>query len=82
MPVLLRFPCGGSGSGAPKLSLPTDVSIRNLGGAVSIKWADPPDVRVDGVLITQWMGTRVVRKAGSPPMSKTDGVTVDRKSVV
>ena len=76
MPVLLRFPCGGSGSGAPKLSLPTDVSIRNLGGAVSIKWADPPDVRVDGVLITQWMGTRVVRKAGSPPMSKTDGVTV------
>ena len=39
----------------------------------TIKWSDPDDVIVSGVTLAEWMGTLVVRKAGSAPASRYDG---------
>ena len=76
MPILLHMPCGSLGSRSLRLSAPTDVSLESLVDAVSIKWTDPLDIEAGGIPLDVWMGTRVVRKEGSPPKSKNDGTLV------
>ena len=65
-----------TGGGGAALAIPTSVSFTNKDEAVVIKWTDPIDVTLDGAMIAKWGGTLVVRKAGSAPTSKTDGVIV------
>lgn len=67
---------GGGGGGGIPLAQPTSVSLTNADEAVTIKWTDPVDVTLDGATLAKWAGTLVVRKAGSAPTSKTDGVVV------
>lgn len=43
---------------------------------VLLKWQDPPDTEVDGIVVAQWTGTRVVRKEGSYPKDQNDGTIV------
>lgn len=67
---------GSGGGGGIPLAQPTSVSLTNADEAVTIKWTDPADVTLDGATLAKWSGTLVVRKAGSAPTSKTDGVVV------
>lgn len=58
------------------LGEPTSVSLTNLDETVEIKWTDPDDVIVAGSTLATWSGTVVVRKAGSAPVDKTDGIII------
>lgn len=43
---------------------------------VTLTWSDPVDVEVSGVILAEWAGTIVVRKAGSAPTSHSDGTVI------
>ena len=45
-------------------------------GRCLLTWTDPSDVVVEGTTLARWKGTLIVRKAGSVPVSKIDGVVV------
>lgn len=60
-----------STGGGTQLAQPTSVSLINTDESVVIKWTDPSDST-----LAKWAGTLVVRKVGSAPTSKTDGVVV------
>lgn len=64
-----------SGAGI-KLAEPTAVSAVNNDESVKLTWTDPSDVTVSGATVAKWDGTVVVRKAGSAPTNKNDGVIV------
>lgn len=66
---------GGGGGGIP-LAEPTNVSLENADESAIIKWTDPDDIVVSGSTIAKWDGTLIVRKVGSAPTSKTDGVLI------
>lgn len=53
------------------LGEPTNVSLTNADESVVIMWTDPEDVDT-----SVWKGTVVVRKEGSAPTDKSDGVIV------
>lgn len=58
------------------LGEPSSVQLTNLDEAVEIKWTDPDDVIIGGSILATWSGTVVVRKAGSAPMDKNDGIII------
>ena len=58
------------------LGEPSSAQLTNLDEAVEIKWTDPDDVIIGGSTLATWSGTVVVRKAGSAPMDKTDGIII------
>lgn len=72
---LTPFGSGGSGNGIP-LAQPSGVSLTNMDESVVIKWTDPSDTVLEGITLAKWAGTLIVRKEGSAPVSKTDGVAV------
>lgn len=45
-------------------------------GSVKIKWTDPPDIITNEPVPTTWDGTVVVRKEGSAPLHRWDGVLI------
>lgn len=56
-----------------------DVSNANVyvsDNTATITWTDPGNLVVNGVLISTWSGTLVVRKAGSAPSNKDDGTVI------
>lgn len=67
---------GGSGGGGFKLAKPENISLQNADESVIIEWTDPPDLVINGATQAEWAGTLIVRKAGSAPGSRTDGVVV------
>lgn len=67
---------GGGGGGGILLAQPTSVSLTNTDESVVIKWTDPSDLTLNGATLAKWVGTLVVRKVGSAPTSKADGVIV------
>lgn len=77
MPVISNFP-GGSGSGGGGLQLKPVTNIKTVtaAGKVYVQWTDPNDLVVDGTTLAAWGGTLLVRKAGSMPASRRDGVQV------
>jgi len=77
MPILGNFPGGGgSGSGGLQLAPVTAVETLAAAGKVYVKWTDPDDLVVAGSTLAAWAGTILVRKAGSAPISRRDGVIV------
>lgn len=66
---------GGGGSGI-ELADVTNVAVVSDNGKVSLNWTDPDDIVYNGATLARWTGTLLVRKEGSAPTSKTDGVTV------
>ena len=77
MPIISNFP-GGSGSGGGGLTLAAATNIKTLTAheKVYIQWTDPEDIVVAGSTLASWGGTLLVRKAGSMPTSRRDGVIV------
>jgi len=77
MPVISYFPNGGGGNVGLTLSPVTDIKTLTAHEKVYIKWSDPQDVvSTTGDLLATWEGTLLVRKAGSMPTSRRDGVIV------
>ena len=77
MPIISNFPSGsGSGGGGLALAACTDIATLVASGKVYIKWTDPDDLVVAGSTLAAWGGTKLVRKAGSMPASRRDGVEV------
>lgn len=64
------------GGGGLYLDEPTEVNLTNTDEGAIIKWTDPDDVVIEGQTMAKWEGTVVVRKAGSAPTKKSDGVIV------
>lgn len=77
MPILSNFP-GGSGNGGGGLALAAVSNIKYLeaSGKVYVSWTDPKDLIVAESVLASWGGTLLVRKAGSVPTSRRDGVVV------
>lgn len=76
MPVLIK---GGGGSGGGyKYQLG---NIKNMDYSYNrqkllLKWKDPDNLVIGGSNISEWQGTIVVCKQGSPPKSIEDGIIV------
>ena len=81
MPIISNFPAGGgSGSGGLTLAAVTGIQTLAASEKVYVKWTDPDDLVVAGSTLAAWGGTILVRKAGSPPVSRRDGtIVVDSK---
>lgn len=62
----------GSTSGVIPLNVvnPT-LSVGN--GSITVLWGDPEDTTIDGTVMAEWQGTKLVYKIGSYPTSITDG---------
>lgn len=66
---------GGSGSQVP-LGNVVDFTAEPDDGKVILRWKDPDDIVVDGIIISKWAGTKILRKIGSYPANENDGVLV------
>ena len=77
MPIISNFP-GGSGTGGGGLALAgvSDIATLTAHEKVYIQWTDPEDLGVASSTLASWGGTLLVRKAGSMPTSRRDGVIV------
>ena len=59
-----------------KLGVCTGITTKAAHGKAYIKWTDPEDMIVSGSPLATWAGTVLVRKAGSAPTNRKDGVIV------
>lgn len=66
---------GGGGSQVP-LGNVVDFTAEPDDGKVILRWKDPEDIVVDGIVISKWAGTKILRKTGSYPANENDGVLV------
>ena len=83
MSLMSMFP-GGGGTNNQPLKAPTNFLVSsNTPDSVMITWTDPENEysQPSGVLIGEWMFTRIVRKIGSAPVNANDGVIVLESAV-
>lgn len=77
MPIISNFPGGsGTGGGGLVLAAVSDIKTVTAHEKVYIQWTDPEDLTVSESVLAAWGGTLLVRKAGSAPTSRRDGVIV------
>lgn len=72
----INFKAGNGGS----ILLPATkfIEVTSNALAVTIKWEDADNQILNGAIISEWMGTKLIRKIGSPPTNELDGdVLVD-----
>lgn len=62
-------------------SICTNLRIETNGQAVSLKWNDPNDTVIDGLVLASWDKTIIVRKQGSYPEDETDGDVICTNTV-
>lgn len=74
MPIIANFLSGGSGG--VELSPVENIQTLTASEKVYIKWTDPNDIIVNDVSISEWGGTLLIRKAGSAPTNRRDGIIV------
>ena len=68
---------GGNGGGSTfKVADVSGATISSYKTTASLKWTEPNNVMIDDILLAEWAGTLVVRKEGSAPSDKSDGVVV------
>lgn len=73
-------PCNAIiGTGIPTTPV-TNRRIERDGSQVTLYWKDPIDSIIDGVTITEWQKTIIVKKQGSYPTSVNDGTVVIESS--
>ena len=63
----------GSGSGVLPLNV-VNPSISCGNTSLTVSWEDPEDTTIDGTVMAEWQGTKLVYKLGAYPTSITDGV--------
>lgn len=78
MPVLTRFPGGGGGTGYKHyIGNTKNISVKTgASNTVCLNWEDPENFIVDGNPLSEWKGSIVVAKEGTPPQSIDDGIRV------
>lgn len=77
MPIISNFPSGSGGGGSGiELAAISGLTTQTASGKAYFKWTDPNDTMLDTVPLAKWAGTLLVRKAGSMPNSRRDGVIV------
>ena len=63
---------GSSGSGVKPLNVVNpSLSIGN--GSITVLWGDPEDTTIDGTVMAEWQGTKLVYKVGAYPTNVNDG---------
>ena len=67
---------GSSGGSTIKVADVSGATVSSYKTTVSLKWTDPSNATLDSVTLAEWAGTLVVRKEGSAPQNKDDGVVV------
>lgn len=82
MPIILNGPGGGGAAGYvyPSGCVENPV-LSDANGKISIQWADPDEIMLNGVAISEWKGTVIVCKQGARPQSVDDGVVVCESTV-
>lgn len=63
------------GSGFPPADV-SDIALKQGNTQLTISWTDPEDTYFEGVPLSIWGGTKLVRKLGSYPTSTDDGTVV------
>ena len=76
MPILSNFPCSNAGGSGVQLPPVSNIQTLTASGKVYIKWTDPDNVVVSDITLASWSGTLLVRKAGSAPTNRRDGIIV------
>lgn len=67
---------GGNGGSTFRVADVSGATVSSHKTTASLKWTDPSNVVLEGVTLAEWAGTLVVRKEGSAPSDKSDGVVV------
>lgn len=67
---------GGNGGSTFRVADVSGATVSSHKTTASLKWTDPSNVVLKGVTLAEWAGTLVVRKEGSAPENKDDGVVV------
>lgn len=65
----------GGGDGVAPENL-TNIKVTRADASLKILWTDPENVSVGGILVSEWAGTKVVRKLGAYPENVNDGILV------
>lgn len=70
---------GSSGSGVKPLNV-VNPSLSAGNGSITVLWGDPEDTTIDGTVMAEWQGTKLVYKVGAYPTNENDGIlAVDNK---
>lgn len=71
---------GNNGNDGGVLQIPlgnvTNLSAKAGDQSVTLTFGDPDDIYVGNILVAQWVGTKIIRKAGGYPTNESDGVLV------
>ena len=62
----------GSTSGVIPLNV-VNPSLSVGNGSITVLWSDPEDTTIDGTVMAEWQGTKLVYKIGSYPTNVNDG---------
>lgn len=64
---------GNSGSGVKPLNV-VNPSLKVGNGSITVLWGDPEDTTIDGTVMAEWQGTKLVYKVGAYPTNENDGI--------
>ena len=70
-----------AGGDSPNFADIENIEVTEDDGKIEIKWSDPQDVVFEGIVLTKWKGTKLIRKEGSFPANENDGVVVVENGV-
>ncbi|HZK00945.1 MAG TPA: hypothetical protein VFC79_13090, partial [Tissierellaceae bacterium] len=66
---------GGGGSTVPIGNISNFVAEEG-DAQVILTWKDPEDIVVEGIVVSKWKGTKILRKTGSYSANENDGILV------
>lgn len=64
---------GSSGGGVKPLDV-VNPSLKVGNGKITVLWSDPEDTVIDGTVMAEWQGTKLVYKVGAYPTDVADGI--------
>lgn len=70
-----------AGGESPDFADIEGITFKPGDGKVEINWEDPKDVMYEGIALTKWSGTKLVRKLSGPVQNERDGTVVVDNSV-
>ena len=67
-----EYGSGSTGSGVKTLNV-VNPSLIIGSGSITVLWGDPEDTIIDGTVMAEWQGTKLVYKVGAYPTNVNDG---------
>ena len=68
-----EYGSGSTGSGVKPLNV-VNPTLSTGNGSITVLWGDPEDTTIDGTVMAEWQGTKLVYKVGAYPTNVNDGV--------